>query len=48
MEQPVLSLRTLLIGNALALALVLGLQALFPTTLLDFELRIIDSRFRVR
>jgi len=48
LEQPVLSLRTLLIGNALALALVLGLQALFPTTLLDFELRIIDSRFRVR
>ena len=48
MKQPVLSLRTLLIGNALALAIVLGLQALFPTTLLDFELRIIDSRFRVR
>lgn len=48
MEQQTLSLRTLLIGNTLALALVLGLQALFPTTLLDFELRIIDNRFRVR
>jgi adenylate cyclase len=48
LKQRTLSLRTLLIGNTLALALVLGLQALFPTTLVDFELRIIDSRFRVR
>ena len=37
-----------MIGNAIALAIMLGLQALFPVVLEDFELRLIDSRFKAR
>jgi len=37
-----------MIGNAIALAIVLGLQTLFPVVLESFELRLIDSRFQAR
>ncbi|MEE1568131.1 MAG: hypothetical protein V1246_10000, partial [Arenicellales bacterium] len=48
MERRILSLRTLILGNALVLALVYSLHALFPTALLGFELKILDSRFQAR
>ncbi|MAF06949.1 MAG: hypothetical protein CL389_03745 [Acidiferrobacteraceae bacterium] len=37
-----------MIGNAIALAIMLGLQALFPVVLEDFELQLVDSRFEAR
>ncbi|MDP6855866.1 MAG: CHASE2 domain-containing protein, partial [Arenicellales bacterium] len=48
MERRILSLRTLILGNALVLALVYALHALFPTALLGFELKTLDSRFQAR
>jgi len=48
LERRILSLRTLILGNALVLALVYSLHALFPTALLGFELKILDSRFQAR
>jgi len=48
LEHRAFSLRTLLIGNAVAGAVVLALHLLFPTLIEDFELQLIDSRFEVR
>ena len=48
MKRHTFSLKTLLIGNAVAGAAMLGLQFLFPGLMQDFELKLIDSRFEAR
>ncbi|HAF74703.1 MAG TPA: hypothetical protein DCG21_05640, partial [Gammaproteobacteria bacterium] len=48
MKRRTFSLKTLLIGNAVAGAAMLGLQFLFPGLMQDFELKLIDTRFEAR
>ena len=48
MKHHTFSIKTLLIGNAVAGAAVLALQFLFPSLMEDFELQLIDSRFETR
>ena len=48
MRSSTFSLRTLLVGNVVAAAIVLSLELLFPSVLEEFELQLVDSRFAVR